>query len=212
MTSPLITVSRLTVADAHAAATAQVHALASPHPIQLRIQPGLLAAGTNRIVKASFIPNDDDSELLAGVAVWVLFDGKTPQLEDGVVVAPPRERTKEDEEALVGVDVEIRKRFGEISTETRDRFMGGSRYWYLSFMAVDPKYQKRGVGQALLRWGLDQADAEGLEAYLESSDDGLRLYEKNGFELGPQCDAIPFNQNFSNPQHDDDEYNKLPLS
>lgn len=50
-------------------------------------------------------------------------------------------------------------------------------------MAVDPKYQKRGVGQALLRWGLDQADAEGLEAYLESSDDGLRLYGKNGFEL-----------------------------
>lgn len=52
-------------------------------------------------------------------------------------------------------------------------------------MAVDPAYQYRGVGQALLQWGLDLADAESLEVYLESSDDGLRLYEKkqNGFEL-----------------------------
>lgn len=31
--------------------------------------------------------------------------------------------------------------------------------------------------------GLDQADAESLDVYLESSDDGLRLYEKNGCEL-----------------------------
>ncbi|KAJ7744681.1 acyl-CoA N-acyltransferase, partial [Mycena metata] len=52
----------------------------------------------------------------------------------------------------------------------------------LSLMAVDPKYQRRGIGQALLQWGLDRADAEGLEVYLESSEDGLRLYEKNGFE------------------------------
>lgn len=50
-------------------------------------------------------------------------------------------------------------------------------------MVVDPSYQHQGVGQALLQWGLDQADAQSLEVYLESSEDGLRLYEKNDFEL-----------------------------
>jgi GNAT superfamily N-acetyltransferase len=50
-------------------------------------------------------------------------------------------------------------------------------------MVVDPAYQHQGIGQALLQWGFEQADRESLEVYLESSDDGLRLYEKNGFEL-----------------------------
>ncbi|KAJ7189007.1 hypothetical protein C8R46DRAFT_1341629 [Mycena filopes] len=209
---PSIAVSRLSLADAHAAATVQVHAM-SAHAIQLRIQPldrrpptptqidtkaqryrDLLAAGTNRIVKAS-IPNDNDSSTVAGVAVWVLFDGGKPQLEDGVVPVPPRERTKEeDEEALVGVDVEIRKQIGVTSSQTRNEAMGNSRYWYLSFMAVHPKYQKRGVGQALLRWGLDQADAEELEVYLESSDEGLRLYEKNRSKLAA-WNVLPDEQN-----------------
>lgn len=159
MSSSLIAVSRLTIAEAHAAATAQVHALASPHPIQLRIQPvaarpstaaqivikaqvykDWLAAGTYRIVKAS-APNDGSE--LAGVAVWVLFDGKKAQLEDGVVPAPPRKRTKEDEEALVGVDVEIRRRFGEISSETRDSFMGGSRYWCVQLESIPNRFNFR---------------------------------------------------------------------
>ncbi|KAJ7744678.1 hypothetical protein B0H16DRAFT_1559820 [Mycena metata] len=176
-------ISRMSVQEAHAAATVQLNALAL-HPVQLRIQPldkrpsvsaqieikaqafrDVLAGGQRRVIKA-VVPQDNgvgDSEV-AGVAVWMLFNEKKPQLEDWI-----------HEEALVGVDVEFRDKRVAIMTEERNNIMGDSKYWYVSLMVVDPKYQQRGIGQALLQWGLDQADAEGLEVYLESSDDGRRL-------------------------------------
>jgi hypothetical protein len=33
-----------------------------------------------------------------------------------------------------------------------------------------------------LRWGLDRADEEGVEAYTEASQLGSQLYKKHGFE------------------------------
>ncbi|KAF8161792.1 hypothetical protein K438DRAFT_1416794, partial [Mycena galopus ATCC 62051] len=82
-----------------------------------------------------------------------------------------------------GVDLEIRKQIVQTSAKARNETMGDSKYWYLALMVVDPAYQYQGIGQALLQWGLDQAVTESLDVYLESSDDGRRLYEKNGFEL-----------------------------
>ncbi|KAJ7033454.1 hypothetical protein C8F04DRAFT_1184149 [Mycena alexandri] len=195
MSSPTVTkkpriqpiISRISVQDAHAAATVQLNALGS-HPTQLRIQPldkrpsvptqiniraqalrDALAGGQRRVIKAvvsrAVDSGVEDSEV-AGVAVWMLFNEKKPQLEDGFVPAPPRQRTKEDEEALVGVDVEFRDKRVAIMTETL----------VLALLNAN-------TGQALLQWGLDQADAEGLEAYLESSDAGRQLYEKNGFQI-----------------------------
>ncbi|KAJ6593171.1 acyl-CoA N-acyltransferase [Mycena capillaripes] len=190
---PLI--SRISVEDAHAAATVQVNAMGS-HAVRLRIQPhdkrppipvqikitaqgfrDMLADGYHRIIKAVV------GQEVVGIADWILVSDKKAQVEDGFIRAPPREHTKEDEEAQEGVDVEIREQIGKTSANLRNKTMGDSKYWYLSLLMVDPAYQHQRIGLALLQWGLDQADAESLEVYLESSDDGLRLYEKNGFEL-----------------------------
>ena len=43
-----------------------------------------------------------------------------------------------------------------------------------------------------MRWGLEQADREGLDTYLEASPMGTRLYEKNGFEV---LRAVPLDLN-----------------
>jgi ribosomal protein S18 acetylase RimI-like enzyme len=57
-------------------------------------------------------------------------------------------------------------------------------HWYLAVMGVDPEWQGRGVGTALMRPGLEQLDAEGIPAYLESSTPRSReLYRRNGFEV-----------------------------
>jgi ribosomal protein S18 acetylase RimI-like enzyme len=54
--------------------------------------------------------------------------------------------------------------------------------WYLQFLGVDPAYQGRGLGSALLRDVLDAADESGQAAYLEASSDRNRaLYERHGF-------------------------------
>ncbi len=53
--------------------------------------------------------------------------------------------------------------------------------WYLENLVVHTDYQRRGVGARLVKWGLDQAEAESVPCGLESSFAGLRLYEKMGF-------------------------------
>lgn len=56
-------------------------------------------------------------------------------------------------------------------------------------LATAPKFQGQGIGSALIKWGLDRADAEGVEAYLEASPQALRLYEKLGFREAGRLDT-----------------------
>ena len=57
-------------------------------------------------------------------------------------------------------------------------------HWYLAFIGVDPEWQGRGIGTALLRPVLERCDREGLPAYLEASSPRNRAcYERNGFRV-----------------------------
>ncbi len=56
-------------------------------------------------------------------------------------------------------------------------------------LATDPKYQGKGAGSQLMRWGLERADQEGFEAYLEASPDAVRLYEHFGFREAARTDT-----------------------
>lgn len=48
-------------------------------------------------------------------------------------------------------------------------------------MAVRPAARNQGLGSILMQWGIEQADRLGLEGFIEGSDLGRPLYEKNGF-------------------------------
>jgi ribosomal protein S18 acetylase RimI-like enzyme len=57
-------------------------------------------------------------------------------------------------------------------------------HWYLPLIAVDPACQGRGLGGALLKQALASCDADGLPAYLESSNPrNIGLYQRHGFEI-----------------------------
>lgn len=57
-------------------------------------------------------------------------------------------------------------------------------HWYLSVIGTDPPAQGHGLGGALLRSRLSRCDADGLPAYLESSNpDNIPFYEKHGFRV-----------------------------
>lgn len=57
-------------------------------------------------------------------------------------------------------------------------------HWFLPMIGVEPSRQGSGVGSALLQHSLANCDADGLPAYLESSNPkNIPLYERFGFEL-----------------------------
>jgi ribosomal protein S18 acetylase RimI-like enzyme len=57
-------------------------------------------------------------------------------------------------------------------------------HWYLPMIGVDPAFQGRGIGSALLACALARCDADGLPAYLESSNPrNIPLYQRHGFAI-----------------------------
>jgi GNAT superfamily N-acetyltransferase len=55
--------------------------------------------------------------------------------------------------------------------------------WYLAFIAVDPPHQRRGLGSALMKHGIERCTRDGLPAYLEATSlENRAFYERHGFE------------------------------
>ena len=91
--------------------------------------------------------------------------------------------------ALVATPLRVR--------EATNRFFGYGRaveafrakavpepHWYLAGIGVDPTYQQRGIGSALLDPGLAAADAAGLPcALLTNAERNLSFYRHRGFEV-----------------------------
>ena len=55
--------------------------------------------------------------------------------------------------------------------------------WYLPLIGVDPAYQGKGHGAALMAYALERCDRDRMPAYLESSNPrNVSLYRRHGFE------------------------------
>jgi GNAT superfamily N-acetyltransferase len=64
-------------------------------------------------------------------------------------------------------------------------------HWYLAFLGIEPSEQGKGLGSALIRGVLTRCDAQGMPAWLETTNErNLPLYERHGFRLTSEC-AIP---------------------
>jgi GNAT superfamily N-acetyltransferase len=64
-------------------------------------------------------------------------------------------------------------------------------HWYLGYLGTRHGHQGQGLGTGMLREVLADADAKGLPAYLESSNErNLPLYERNGFRVVGELRAL----------------------
>ncbi|KGO75404.1 Acyl-CoA N-acyltransferase [Penicillium italicum] len=56
-------------------------------------------------------------------------------------------------------------------------------YISLEYLAVHPDNQRKGVGAALVKSGMDQADKMGLDIFVHALREGAELYKRVGFRL-----------------------------
>ena len=130
---------------------------------------------------------------------WVLL---TEGCEAAAVWIPPggTEIPAEDEERVEPVVRDlVGPRAGEV-LELLERFDAAhprhEPHYYLSLLGTHPAHPGRGLGMGLLAESLRRVDAEGMPAYLESSNPANnRRYERYGFaEIGefyPPGSEIP---------------------
>lgn len=71
--------------------------------------------------------------------------------------------------------------FGKLA-DVHEEIMGDRPHWYLELMVTRGKYQGQGAGRMLVGWGVEKADEEGLECYLDATPEGKQLYETLGFK------------------------------
>lgn len=60
----------------------------------------------------------------------------------------------------------------------------------LNAITVDEEHRRKGIGKALVQWGIDRANEEGKQVWLIATTDGKRLYDSMGFSLigtGSRC-------------------------
>ncbi|MBV8395423.1 MAG: GNAT family N-acetyltransferase [Actinobacteria bacterium] len=81
--------------------------------------------------------------------------------------------------------------YGRAVEQMRARVAPGP-HWYLAGIGVEPAEQRRGVGSALLRPGLEGAARDGLPVVLlTNAERNLPFYRRNGFEIAFEDDAPP---------------------
>lgn len=65
-----------------------------------------------------------------------------------------------------------------------EHFWSGEREksWFLECLGIDPDFKGKGVGKKLVRWGLEQAGAEGVCASVIVAKGKEGFYQNCGFE------------------------------
>jgi GNAT superfamily N-acetyltransferase len=80
-------------------------------------------------------------------------------------------------------DPEFAREFlGDLNRKHR-QIMAERKHWFLDLLVARREFHGKGAGRMLLEWGCTKADEAGWEAYLDSTPDGFRLYEKLGFKV-----------------------------
>lgn len=114
---------------------------------------------------------------IGGGTVWLVDDASAVAMWDG-----PGSTT----EALFDLPPAAKAVMEAYDQEVHGALPDG-RHWYLGVLATHPEHAGRGFGRAVMRAGLARAAADGLPAYLETTNPGnVALYERAGWIVDAQ--------------------------
>ncbi|KAK7921634.1 hypothetical protein PG985_009656 [Apiospora marii] len=98
------------------------------------------------------------------------------------VVTEDNKDSKDDILGYVEWAQALAQQFFEVMERKQREHMGRTPHWHLAFIGVRQRAQGRGVARQLIQWGIDRADADGVEAYVQSSPMAAARYRRYGFE------------------------------
>ena len=61
----------------------------------------------------------------------------------------------------------------------------------LNIIFTHPDYRRQGIADIIMKWGVEKADAMGVEMWLDATVYGVALYQKHGFVVVHQNSVAP---------------------
>jgi ribosomal protein S18 acetylase RimI-like enzyme len=110
---------------------------------------------------------DSETGKVVGMALWDIY--LTPSAWRKPEISWLEGKDRERAEALVSP-----------LWSAREKMWLDQKYLYCHVIAVRPDYQRKGVGQLLMKYGISVAQQAELPIYIESSKEAVKLYEKMG--------------------------------
>jgi ribosomal protein S18 acetylase RimI-like enzyme len=115
----------------------------------------------------------------AGVAAWIPPDSEVGLEQVNVVTWPEVAGLTDD-----GGD-RYHRFWGWLES-----FVPQEPHWMLDMVGVDPARQGEGIGSALVRYGIERAEADGVPAFLETGKArNAPYYERLGFRTAAEDDS-----------------------
>ncbi|KAA8642010.1 hypothetical protein EYZ11_003965 [Aspergillus tanneri] len=135
---------------------------------------------------------DSHSGDIISIGKWHIYHG-----EEGLRAWRASVRTDEKMHIPFGLNAKgYRMVMGKLF-DKRKHFFGenGRDHCLFELLVTHPRFERRGAGSLITQWGCDVGDRLGLDCYLESSDQGYRLYKRKGFReisADPEENVIEF--------------------
>ena len=120
------------------------------------------------------------SEQLEGISIWIPYEKA-----DMTMWRVIRSGGFKNSFKLVKIGRDFLASVKELSQLDKDRVknMAGKRYLDLMSLAVDPKYQRKGIASKLLKAMFEKTDSFGYYTYVSADIDNVDFYKKHGFKV-----------------------------
>jgi ribosomal protein S18 acetylase RimI-like enzyme len=129
-----------------------------------------------------YLANPENPDAMLSVSRWS-HSTAPPTTPAGIQESIEKAQKCRNSDPIDGMNLPLAKAMLDSGMRIEYETMGTRPYLSLRILATHPDHQRKGAGSALLKHGLEKADALGLPVIVYASVTGRPLYEKHGFQF-----------------------------